>query len=865
MQTKTIAGVARWVLAAVLISGMPGRVRAQGDTALSAEDERAYQAALASWKHFAEINEEVGLPPLGNEPQREDFVGFTKAQQDAAVAQAAARPEAEARWQQRLEELRPILRVPTHAVGGDRGVNPRKTRAILEKRNLLEFAEQRRQDRHAVEQALDQLARQAGVPRIRELSPGRKVVFSGLMGGQAVWLQDDGLIAGSSTGADELWPQAATPWTTPSTGLDLTGSGVLLGMWEVGGAVRETHGEYQNRVLQADDTDPQNPIALSDHACGVAGAMAAGGAFVFDNFNDSINPFMGPHMRGVAYEADVDAYDTDEFAFELPAAAAGDIETPGLRLANNSWGFVSGWRNEDIYFYDAQTNLYVLPDVWRWYGDQDPACFEDYKFGYYTPSRLDGAGSVNLDAFMASVAPRTLLVYSGGNDRFTGPRTVNDYFYVLGDTNQNGRLDDHEILFFNDPPENQRDWASGDGDVGGYDSLSPPHGAKNVLTVGAVEDVFHMVGQDIEWGIGPGANVTLAMFSGCGPTDDGRIKPDIVAVGARNPVAREFGLILPGSGADDAVYTIPVQGGAVLPEGTSFAAPGVSGGIALAMQSRLQLFPTLDPEVDDLLGSTWKCLVIHTAVDMGQPGPDFQMGYGLFNARSMVEQLELDATDGRGTHIREFELAVGQTAEWIVSTDGGQPLRATIAWSDPAGPADTSYVPDPPQSMLINNLDLHIETVGGTQQFLPWILDPDLANEDEAVRVLPASTGVDDRNNVEQVVLANPAPGDYRIVVTHSGGIAGNPAPSPQWVSVVTSGDTVPPPAFTDVESAPAGAEFVLHCGCGPGEYLVLESTASLTDPQTWGEVELFATEAGSNAVQVTSTGGTGLWRLRRQ
>ena len=69
MQTKMIAGVARLVLAAVLFSGLAGTVRAQDDTALSTDDERAYQAALASWKHFAEINEEVGLvtcPPKPN-------------------------------------------------------------------------------------------------------------------------------------------------------------------------------------------------------------------------------------------------------------------------------------------------------------------------------------------------------------------------------------------------------------------------------------------------------------------------------------------------------------------------------------------------------------------------------------------------------------------------------------------------------------------------------------------------------------------------------------------------------------------------------------------------------------------------------
>ncbi len=53
---------------------------AASDSKLSAEDEHAYQNAHASWRHMAEVNAEAGLPPLGDEPRRSDFVGFDAAQ-----------------------------------------------------------------------------------------------------------------------------------------------------------------------------------------------------------------------------------------------------------------------------------------------------------------------------------------------------------------------------------------------------------------------------------------------------------------------------------------------------------------------------------------------------------------------------------------------------------------------------------------------------------------------------------------------------------------------------------------------------------------------------------------------------------------
>ncbi len=116
--------------------------------------------------------------------------------------------------------------------------------------------------------------------------------------------------------------------------------------------------------------------------------------------------------------------------------------------------------------------------------------------------------------------------------------------------------------------------------------LTTPADAPGVIAVGAV---------DLE-GI-------LAGFSSHGPTADGRIKPDVVA---------------PGEG----VVTVPARGAEyVRLNGTSFAAPLVSGACALLLQAR----PSWGPgQLLDVLRQS--------AEDLGEAGPDTLYGWGLIDA-----------------------------------------------------------------------------------------------------------------------------------------------------------------------------------------------------------------------------------------
>ena len=829
MQTKMIAGVARLVLAAGLFAGMAGSIRAQERAVLAAEDEQAYQEALASWRHIAKVNEEVGLPPLGNEPRREDFVGFTKAKQDAVIAQTAARQKTEGRWQQRLAELKPYIRkvVP---MGEKQPDDARSQIAREEQEGLRRFADQAWANRDAVQTHLEEIAREHGVPVVRQRDDGRFEQIVGELGGYPVWISSHSQIAAAGVSADELWPTNSAPWPSSSTGKDLTGSNIVLGVWEVGGGVNTNHAEFGGRVLQVDTV-----TNLADHATGVVGTMAAYGETIALPGVPT-----GAVARGVAFDAYVDAYDTWNFASEIADASIDGTNAPGLRISNHSWGIKSVWVIAfiDTFWYGGQlftnNNLGI---VWN----QNPALYEDPFCGFYLWDMADGSGSAQLDAFLSTNAPRHLLVYSAGNDRFYGPGTNVSYFYKSGG----------EWHLVYNPPVNDKDWSIGDGDTYGFDTVKPPGTTKNVLTVGSVLDVCHDDGGNLRWGYATNSTVTVSAFSGCGPTDDGRIKPDIMAVGEADSSVRSYGLVTP---IADGGYTNGVNG-------TSFAAPSVTAGLGLCLQRRNQLFPELDPSLDAWRSSTLKVLAIHTPDDVLNPGPDYQTGWGLFNAVSAVELVELDAQDGRGTHLKELEMAVGVTNSWLVGVNGSE-FKVTIGWNDPPG-VPTGYADDP-TPMLVNDIDLWIETEDGAQVFRPWILDPDLQNERETNRNAFATTGIDDRNNVEQVLIKNPASGLYRICIAHTGGTAGGQTPTTQWVSVATSGDTPLSPAIAGIEQTATNGTFLLQVECDPGAYMLLETTTNLL-AGAWQTNGIFTAEGNTNVVFASSGGNVGFWRIRRE
>ena len=818
------------VMSLVVLGLIASRTFAQVEDSalLSAGDEQAYKEALASWEHSADINKEIGLPPFGEEPERADFPGIVAKQEADAKEAALMEAEKTAKWEKKLEEVRPYLR--TLVQPGTAKPNDQRSQSVREEQEgLRRFADQAWANRDAVQANLEAIARKHGVLVVSRREDGGFEQIAGEFGGYPVWITSHNQIAAAGISADELWPTNSALWPSSSTGRNLTGSNVVIGAWEVGGQVNTNHAEFGSRIIQMDN-DSTN---ISDHATGVVGTMAANGGTI-----GLPGIPTGSVARGVAFDAYVDAYTTKFFESELADASLDATNAPGLKISNHSWGIESVWGVEYIetFLYDGITNdYYGLWYVWR----QDPALYEDPYCGLYLPA-INGYGSAQLDAFSTN-APRHLLVYSAGNDRFYGPGQPVYYFYQS----------EGFWYLVNNPPANDKDWSIGDGDTYGFDTVKPPGTTKNVLTIGSVLDVYYDEGGNLRWGYASNSTVTVSDFSGCGPTDDGRIKPDIVAVGESDPAVRSYGIVTPNSSGG---YTTNYSG-------TSFSAPSVTAGLGLCLQRRNQLFPWLDPSLDAWRSSTLKALAIHTADDVINPGPDYQTGWGLFNAVSAVEQVELDAQDGRGTHLKEIELAVGATNSWLVDLDGSM-FKATIAWNDPPG-VPTGYADDS-TPMLVNDLDLWVETEDGSQVFRPWILDPDLQDELETNRNAWATTGIDDRNNVEQVLIDSPASGRYRIFIAHTGGTTGGQAPTNQWVSVATSGDTPLSPSIAQFRQTPTNGTFLLHVGCDPGAHLLLETSTNLL-VGAWQTNGTFTAEGSTNVIFSTSGNDIGFWRIRRE
>ena len=839
-QGRTVLTALSLIAALAVSLALPAAAQTTSSTPLTA-DQIAARRALAKARMEESLRElqEATSNMMAQAEQR--LAEYRRTHPALTAAQQAAQQAASAamigdRWQQILDAAQPFMR--SLGQPEDAETPDARLAAQAELTGLTNAAQQSEADMPNVEAELDAISILLGAPRDRFREDGSKEMLAGQIDGEPIYLSRQNLIAGASISADELWPTNTAPWASASTGRNLSGTNVTLGLWEVDGGVLTNHVEFGSRARQVDNV-PTNVVPTDAHATGVAGTMAANGTLLFDLGTGPIYRL----MHGVANEATVNGYDLKSFSTERLQAAGGTVTGQPLRFSNHSYGLSAAWIRENIQVLQGGVTN-TITNAWVWRGNVSLA--EEWKYGFYTSDPGDGTGCTNIDRFLSQDATRHIMMYAAGNDRFGGPGGPTNYWYFSGPGPYNW-------TGVTNPPANSRVWLNGDGTNGGYDTVLPPGTSKNVLTVGAVRDVYRVVGTEIQYGYFSNASVVLAPFSGCGPTDDGRIKPDVVAVGQANPNLRNFGIVTPANNATNGYFSAI--------SGTSFSAPAVTGGLGLAAQRRSQLFPNLDPNLDAWRGSTWRALAIHTADDVGTAGPDFQMGYGLFNAASAVAQVERDQQDGRGTHIKEFQLSVGQTNIWEVNV-GTSPLRVTAAWSDPAGPAQTTIAVDPTTPMLVNNIDLRVERVGATNQFFPWLLNPDLTNKSETVRATAATTGVDNRNNVEQVYIGSPTPGRYRIVATHSGGLPGGLSPSSQIMSVLSSGDTPVSPVFTSLVANPSATQMLLTFTADPGAYFYLLTSTNLT---TWQTNATVKADGVTNAVLVNVSSPQQFWRLRRQ
>ena len=269
---------------------------------------------------------------------------------------------------------------------------------------------------------------------------------------------------------------------------------------------------------------------------------------------------------------------------------------------------------------------------------------------------------------------------------------------------------------------------------------------------------------------------SMASFSSCGPTLDGRIKPDLTVPGSSIVSANNDG------------STTTNNCGTKTSSGTSMATPGAAGLTALIRQYYMDgWYPTgSENSANGFTPSAalLKATLINSAVNMtGTTAiPATCQGWG----RVLLENALFFTGQARELWVRDDAagFATGSTAEqtWTFTVGSGEPLKATLAWTDyPSTPAASVN--------LVNDLDL---TVTGPTGAI-W-----RGNVFSSGQSTTGGTA-DRRNTLEQVLLNAPAAGSYTVSVK-----AFNVPNGPQPFALVVTGDvasggsTPPVTVFSD-------------------------------------------------------------------
>jgi hypothetical protein len=175
--------------------------------------------------------------------------------------------------------------------------------------------------------------------------------------------------------------------------------------------------------------------------------------------------------------------------------------------------------------------------------------------------------------------------------------------------------------------------------------------------------------------------------------------------------------------------------------GTSMAAPAVVGGLALLNQRYRQLNNNNLPDA-----GLMKAVICNSATDAGNVGPDYSFGFGVMNLLRAAKTLD------NHQYFTDSVSNASQKQHTIQVPSGATQLKVMLYWNDV--PLNTLS-----SRMLINDLDLKVANPSGTS-ILPLTLETDPTK-----LTLPATRKEDHVNNIEQVLIDNPDPGNYTITV----------------------------------------------------------------------------------------------------
>lgn len=483
-------------------------------------------------------------------------------------------------------------------------------------------------------------------------SGGTKYMIYDVIDNNPVYISTDNRLSALASKTNTLYPGG-------SLGLNLTGSGMKVGVWEINWPL-VNHQEFMtNSVSKVTVPDSSSPIPNAElHATHVVGTIAAKG--------------VEANAKGMAYESNIVAYTASNDSFEVTDEGSNN----GLLISNHSYGVRVLNDNGEL-------------NVPNWY------------MGCYNSTAREW------DQVSQSL-PYYLMVTSAGNSGL--------------DSYPNGLL-------------------------AGIDKLTGNKNCKNNLVVANANPTVHPI-------TGVMSNLVINPSSSQGPSDDGRIKPDIAADGTN---------LFSASSASTTSYDTLT--------GTSMASPTVAGTLILLQQHYNNLNSNF------MRAATVKGLVCHTALDDNTNiGPDPYFGWGFLDANSSASLISNSSLPNPTAIITERTISqsgVNSTYSFQVTVNDPKTLKATLCWTDIAGSSRDNQLNSSTRA-LSHDLDLKI--IKNSETFFPWKLDlNNLAG--------PAIKGDNLVDNVEKVEVDN-ATGTYTIQVTKKGFLSGGS----QAYSLIVSG-----------------------------------------------------------------------------
>jgi Subtilase family len=219
--------------------------------------------------------------------------------------------------------------------------------------------------------------------------------------------------------------------------------------------------------------------------------------------------------------------------------------------------------------------------------------------------------------------------------------------------------------------------------------------AKNIITVAAIDTDY-----------------IIAPFSSAGPLFDGRMAPQVAALG---------------------------------PNGTSDAAALVSGTAALLQQVYKDSNNGVLPAA-----SLIKAVLYNTADDVGNKGIDYRSGFGAINVYSAIKTIQQRKFAGG---------SLLQNETWtksITIPPQAANLKITLSWTDTSSGINNFKA-------LVNDLDLELIETSTGRIFRPWCLSTVAAID--SLQAIPVRKR-DSLNTAEQVSIERPDAGQYQLKIS---------------------------------------------------------------------------------------------------